>query len=157
MNRIDRSDRSIARSIEPTDCHCGEPQTCDRAFVFSDKTGTLTRNEMMAATLATTGRVHKMTGEGYAPVGTLDIDGAGALLIQSDGAAPFLNLANCSNVTISNFTLAAARAPYTSTMDGSTAQCQCRRCSVMGGILGKVAARAVEASAAIHLRSAPGM
>ncbi len=45
------------------------------SVICTDKTGTLTRNEMMAATLATTGRVHKMTGEGYAPVGTLDIDG----------------------------------------------------------------------------------
>ncbi|RXV62782.1 carbonate dehydratase [Roseovarius sp. A46] len=45
------------------------------SVICTDKTGTLTRNEMMAATLATTGRVHKMTGEGYAPVGTFDIDG----------------------------------------------------------------------------------
>nr|WP_104019174.1 cation-transporting P-type ATPase [Roseovarius nitratireducens] len=45
------------------------------SVICTDKTGTLTRNEMMAATLATTGRVHKVTGEGYAPVGTLDIDG----------------------------------------------------------------------------------
>ena len=43
----------------------------------------------------------------------LTIDGAGALLVQADGAAPLLDLANCSNVTIANFTLAAARAPYT--------------------------------------------
>ena len=41
------------------------------SVICTDKTGTLTRNEMMAASLATAGRVHEVTGEGYAPEGTL--------------------------------------------------------------------------------------
>ena len=39
------------------------------SVICSDKTGTLTRNEMMAARLATTGHVYTVSGDGYAPEG----------------------------------------------------------------------------------------
>ena len=41
------------------------------SVICSDKTGTLTRNEMMAASLATAGQVFCVDGNGYAPEGTL--------------------------------------------------------------------------------------
>lgn len=41
--------------------------------ICSDKTGTLTRNEMLACTLATTEAVFEVEGAGYAPVGGLRI------------------------------------------------------------------------------------
>ena len=39
------------------------------SVICSDKTGTLTRNEMMVATIAVGGRLIAVTGEGYAPAG----------------------------------------------------------------------------------------
>ncbi|WP_026379087.1 HAD-IC family P-type ATPase [Afifella pfennigii] len=39
------------------------------SVICSDKTGTLTRNEMMAATLAAAGRLYSVEGRGYAPEG----------------------------------------------------------------------------------------
>src|SRR6056297_2561257 len=39
--------------------------------ICTDKTGTLTRNEMMAASLATAGQVFSVSGDGYAPEGEL--------------------------------------------------------------------------------------
>ncbi|MRU14759.1 cation-transporting P-type ATPase [Roseovarius sp. A21] len=41
------------------------------SVICTDKTGTLTRNEMMAATLAAPGHVFSVSGEGYAPEGGL--------------------------------------------------------------------------------------
>lgn len=41
------------------------------SVICSDKTGTLTRNEMMAATLATRDCVYSVTGNGYAPEGEI--------------------------------------------------------------------------------------
>ncbi len=41
------------------------------SVICSDKTGTLTRNEMMAATLAAAGRVYSVGGSGYAPEGAV--------------------------------------------------------------------------------------
>jgi magnesium-transporting ATPase (P-type) len=41
------------------------------SVICSDKTGTLTRNEMMAAALATSGHVFSVAGEGYAPKGAV--------------------------------------------------------------------------------------
>ncbi|MFN4057517.1 MAG: cation-translocating P-type ATPase [Roseinatronobacter sp.] len=41
------------------------------SVICSDKTGTLTRNEMLVATLALPGGTHEVTGEGYAPAGTI--------------------------------------------------------------------------------------
>lgn len=47
------------------------------SVICSDKTGTLTRNEMMAASLATGDNVYSVTGNGYAPEGAIrlaDVD-----------------------------------------------------------------------------------
>jgi len=41
------------------------------SVICTDKTGTLTRNEMMAAAVAVADRVHEVTGEGYAPEGAV--------------------------------------------------------------------------------------
>ena len=41
------------------------------SVICSDKTGTLTRNEMMAATLAAAGHVYSVGGNGYAPEGAV--------------------------------------------------------------------------------------
>ena len=41
------------------------------SVICSDKTGTLTRNEMMAATLATAEHVYSVAGNGYAPEGAV--------------------------------------------------------------------------------------
>ena len=41
------------------------------SVICSDKTGTLTRNEMMAASLAAAGRVYSVGGSGYAPEGAV--------------------------------------------------------------------------------------
>jgi len=45
------------------------------SVICSDKTGTLTRNEMMVASVAAAGRVWEVIGEGYAPTGTVRHDG----------------------------------------------------------------------------------
>ncbi|WP_029031173.1 HAD-IC family P-type ATPase [Salinarimonas rosea] len=45
------------------------------SVICSDKTGTLTRNEMMAATVMTADLVYEVTGEGYAPEGRFLRDG----------------------------------------------------------------------------------
>jgi len=41
------------------------------SVICSDKTGTLTRNEMMAATLATSEQVYSVCGDGYSPEGAV--------------------------------------------------------------------------------------
>ena len=46
------------------------------SVICSDKTGTLTRNEMMAATVVTGAGVYTVAGEGYAPEGGFSRDGA---------------------------------------------------------------------------------
>lgn len=46
------------------------------SVICTDKTGTLTRNEMMVATLAASGGVYSVAGVGYAPEGGLFRDGA---------------------------------------------------------------------------------
>jgi len=45
------------------------------SVICSDKTGTLTRNEMMAATLAAGGELFTIEGDGYAPVGAVRLGG----------------------------------------------------------------------------------
>lgn len=45
------------------------------SVICTDKTGTLTRNEMVAATLAGTARVYTVTGDGYAPEGSVQFEG----------------------------------------------------------------------------------
>ncbi|MCC5969260.1 MAG: HAD-IC family P-type ATPase [Pararhodobacter sp.] len=46
------------------------------SVICTDKTGTLTRNEMAVTTLVTAGDVLDVTGEGYAPKGKVQRDGA---------------------------------------------------------------------------------
>ena len=41
------------------------------SVICSDKTGTLTRNEMLVATLVSDGTTHVVTGDGYAPEGSI--------------------------------------------------------------------------------------
>ncbi|MHA1565280.1 MAG: cation-transporting P-type ATPase, partial [Alphaproteobacteria bacterium] len=43
--------------------------------ICSDKTGTLTHNELMTQTLVTSRRIYAVTGSGYTPVGEFRIDG----------------------------------------------------------------------------------
>ncbi len=52
------------------------------SVICSDKTGTLTRNEMMAATLATGGELFTVEGSGYTPTGAVRLDGADSVLPQ---------------------------------------------------------------------------
>ena len=67
------------------------------SVICSDKTGTLTRNEMMATTLATAERVYSVGGEGYAPEGAVrwgEIDarpGEHAVLTEFARAAGLCN------------------------------------------------------------------
>lgn len=46
------------------------------SVICSDKTGTLTRNEMMVASVATTDHLLAVSGDGYAPEGTIRLDDA---------------------------------------------------------------------------------
>jgi magnesium-transporting ATPase (P-type) len=45
------------------------------SVICTDKTGTLTRNEMMVESIATAGRLIEVSGEGYAPRGAFLLDG----------------------------------------------------------------------------------
>ncbi len=46
------------------------------SVICTDKTGTLTRNEMMVATVASAHRQYGVSGDGYAPEGDIQFDGA---------------------------------------------------------------------------------
>ncbi len=46
------------------------------SVICTDKTGTLTRNEMMVASVATRQHVFSVEGEGYAPAGAITLEGA---------------------------------------------------------------------------------
>jgi Ca2+-transporting ATPase len=64
--------------------------------ICSDKTGTLTKNEMTVTRLYMDGRVFEVTGEGYAPVGEIrwasgqgsGVSGQGAVADGEDGLGP---------------------------------------------------------------------
>ena len=60
------------------------------SVICTDKTGTLTVGEMTVRALMVDGRVYEVTGEGYAPVGEVLLDGKAAKLSH---AAPLLELA----------------------------------------------------------------
>lgn len=55
--------------------------------ICSDKTGTLTRNEMMAATIVTAAATYAVTGTGYAPEGEIGAESDGS---NADPALPAL-------------------------------------------------------------------
>lgn len=50
--------------------------------ICSDKTGTLTRNEMVVTSVVTASSVYEVTGEGYSPKGEIRIDGPGFRSLQ---------------------------------------------------------------------------
>ncbi len=54
------------------------------SVICSDKTGTLTRNEMMARSIVTADGDYEVTGDGYAPDGAVTVDGA-AIDLDRDG------------------------------------------------------------------------
>jgi magnesium-transporting ATPase (P-type) len=67
------------------------------SVICTDKTGTLTRNEMMAATLASADHIYSVTGNGYVPEGSIqigesDIDSPGHdLLVEFARASSLCN------------------------------------------------------------------
>ncbi len=67
------------------------------SVICTDKTGTLTRNEMAAATLAGSDRIYAVLGDGYAPDGSVQFGGAAvrpaddALLLDFARAAALCN------------------------------------------------------------------
>jgi len=69
------------------------------SIICSDKTGTLTLNEMTARSLVIQGREHTVSGEGYSPEGSIE---------HESGEAPFamdnalLGMALCSDAVIRN-------------------------------------------------------
>ncbi len=71
------------------------------SVICSDKTGTLTRNEMMVATLASADRIYSVAGNGYAPEGNIrladaDIDPAEHELLAEFARASAL----CNDATL---------------------------------------------------------
>jgi magnesium-transporting ATPase (P-type) len=60
------------------------------SVICSDKTGTLTRNEMMARSIATTDGRFEVEGTGYEPVGTVCLEGSREVLDCSAGAISVL-------------------------------------------------------------------
>jgi len=74
------------------------------SVICSDKTGTLTRNEMTAVSIATARRLFKVSGVGYAPLGSISLDGQEIdierypLLLEISRAALLCNDANLHEV-----------------------------------------------------------
>jgi len=71
------------------------------SVICSDKTGTMTRNEMMAAALAAPDGVYSVDGEGYAPHGALRLGDAGADPAQHPLLGEFARAAGlCNDATL---------------------------------------------------------
>ncbi|MCT9078314.1 cation-translocating P-type ATPase [Streptomyces fulvoviolaceus] len=70
--------------------------------VCSDKTGTLTLNEMTARTLWTEGRLYDVTGEGYGTTGALRVPGADDTSPPDDLRAAVLPFALCNDARLTS-------------------------------------------------------
>jgi magnesium-transporting ATPase (P-type) len=57
------------------------------SVICSDKTGTLTRNEMTVATVATADRRYRVSGTGYEPLGSFSVDEEAVLAAAAPGLA----------------------------------------------------------------------
>lgn len=72
--------------------------------ICSDKTGTLTRNEMTVRQCVAGGRTYRVTGAGYAPRGEFYAENDGAVDIAADSAADLRQLlligAQCNNAQL---------------------------------------------------------
>ncbi len=68
------------------------------SVICSDKTGTLTLNQMTATTLVYAGRAHAVSGQGYAPNGVIDNDGDLAFALD----AALVPMALCNDAVIRN-------------------------------------------------------
>jgi len=65
--------------------------------ICSDKTGTLTQNQMTAVQLYTAGKVYDISGEGYSPKGQITLDGNEVVLGQDKAVAQLLHIAALCN------------------------------------------------------------
>lgn len=67
------------------------------SVICSDKTGTLTRNEMVATTLVVQTRTYSVDGSGYAPVGAIRLDGTDVAAASDTVLAEFARAAALCN------------------------------------------------------------
>lgn len=71
------------------------------SVICSDKTGTMTRNEMMATTLAAAGHVYSVDGNGYSPEGAIRLRDADADPVEHRVLIEFARAAGlCSDATL---------------------------------------------------------
>jgi len=69
--------------------------------ICSDKTGTLTKNEMTARTVRTAHRTVDVAGAGYAPDGGLTVQGGGLVVAEHDDVAAILDtMALCNDALV---------------------------------------------------------